>query len=382
MKIQGLKIWHFDSLLLWAFVFTAITKSVCLPASFFKEFYFNVFYKLLRYGYDYTLGLLFFGSFYILLPIVLYMFFRFFRGLKGKSPGQITLYSLLNISRVLAMIYVLFYWLWAFNYELKLLQVPKAEKGQFSSIFIHNEAMDVMRIMAELRFLINTDSTELSPHFAPKNIEDSVRKSLTEVLAAQGVSAFGKPRVRALYPKGLLLRLATLGVYIPFTMEAHYDPGLAKLHQPFVMAHEMSHGYGITDEGECNFLAILACIQSEDRYIQYSGWMAYWRYLMNGLYRNDKVLFELALDDRNPLVKYDHEHILERLNKYPEILSDLRNKVYDKYLKSHGVSDGLQSYGTVVEMMLYHRHRDYVPVIEFKDKEFEGSKDGQLGTSR
>ena len=40
----------------------------------------------------------------------------------------------------------------------------------------------------------------------------------------------------------------------------------------------MAHGYGVADEGACNFIAWLACSQSRDQWIRFGGALTYWRY--------------------------------------------------------------------------------------------------------
>ncbi|MCB0582976.1 MAG: DUF3810 family protein, partial [Phaeodactylibacter sp.] len=69
------------------------------------------------------------------------------------------------------------------------------------------------------------------------------------------------------------------GLYFPFTGEGHIDAGLHPLQKPYVMAHELAHGYGFGDEGTCNFLGYLACIGSDDPVIAYIGHLNYWRTL-------------------------------------------------------------------------------------------------------
>ena len=58
----------------------------------------------------------------------------------------------------------------------------------------------------------------------------------------------GKIRCRQILPQGILLRISTAGFYNPLTGECNIDKGLHPLQKPFVMAHELFHGMGITGE--------------------------------------------------------------------------------------------------------------------------------------
>ena len=57
----------------------------------------------------------------------------------------------------------------------------------------------------------------------------------------------------------------------PTYSRPHVDKGLHELAQPYIMAHEVSHAFGVTDEGECNFLAALICRNSAHALLNYSG---------------------------------------------------------------------------------------------------------------
>lgn len=54
----------------------------------------------------------------------------------------------------------------------------------------------------------------------------------------------------------------------------------------------------------------------------------------------------------NPSVIGDLKDIIMYSRRYPDIMPKLRDLVYDQYLKSHGVSEGLLSYGRVVLLAL------------------------------
>ena len=119
----------------------------------------------------------------------------------------------------------------------------------------------------------------LDASFQPKEMEELIRQSVVQALEKLDYPTAGRVRGRKLLPKGVFLRFSSAGLYWPFVGEGNIDGGLHALQQPFTMAHEITHGYGITNEGICNFIAYLACQKSSDPFIKYAGLVAYWRYL-------------------------------------------------------------------------------------------------------
>lgn len=317
-----------------------------------ERIYLRTVFPFLRKLYDGSIGRLPFASVYLLFVLVLawlgrgiYDLIRFFKQRRFVTP-------ILRFVSSAFLIYGLFYFLWGLNYKNRPLQYQlNLPQTQVDSNMVFAEASQLILKINALRDSLSKDTCYLDIDLMPHYTEDSIRQSLTLLLQSWYLPNEGKVRVRALRPKGILLRISTAGVYIPFAMEGHIDAGLPVLQWPFVIAHEMSHGYGITDEGECNFVATLACAKSNNLYIQYSGLLSYWRYMANSLIGVAPDLGKKLVRMRSVSVKNDSETIINLLNTYPDILPDVRDKVYDSYLKSNGISAGSESYGLIIRLM-------------------------------
>jgi hypothetical protein len=208
-------------------------------------------------------------------------------------------------------------------------------------------------ISPKIQTLRHSISQDTSLNFlAEKNLnfEDSIRKELEELISTYGYNINGKVRVKGLI-EGVLLRFRTSGIYIPYVLEGHLDKGLHPLQWPFTMAHEMAHGYGVTDERECNFLAFVITTNISQKEVQYSGYVAYWRYLMGALKKVDREKFTQLYNEMDPLFLKDLQSIYAYVDRFPEWLPYARDKIYDNYLKAHGVNDGIISYGKMIEMI-------------------------------
>ncbi len=70
-----------------------------------------------------------------------------------------------------------------------------------------------------------------------------------------------------------------LGIYFPFTMEANYNTVMYPVNMPATICHEYSHLKGIILEDEANYFGFAACIESDDPYLQYSGYLSVIGYL-------------------------------------------------------------------------------------------------------
>lgn len=185
----------------------------------------------------------------------------------------------------------------------------------------------------------------------------SVEPKLRQVLREHGFPLGNSPSVRIVRPKGILMRWNTAGIYVPFSGESHVDAGMLPIQIPFTVAHEMAHGFGVTDEADCNFLAYLACKESDDPVVRFAGIFSYWRYVASAYRYTFPEEYAVEFEQLPELVKQLLADIRSNDAKYPDFFPKLRNKVYDTYLKSQGVPDGLLSYDRVVQLVWAYENR-------------------------
>ena len=164
------------------------------------------------------------------------------------------------------------------------------------------------------------------------------------------------------YPKPFLIsRLLTVqqvtGIYLPVFIEANYNREIPNYNLPFTACHELAHLRGIMREDEDNFIGYLACINSDDIYFRYSGYMNAWVYAGNELYKSDKELYRelyatLCEEARNDL-KYNNSF----WDKYETKTAEAHEKLNDTYLKLQGQSGGIRTYDYMVKLMLEYRRQ-------------------------
>ncbi len=323
--------------------------------SFIDQVYHRFLFRGIRLAYDYTLGLLPFPPVYLLFALLIWWLTRYFRNLR-KGAGWQT--ALLKPVRFILAAVTMFYITWGFNYK----QTPVEDQLQLG--LGHIEAPDIRgefetttrelgEIFGEMYALHWTIDSLLSPKFR----ESEVRSLVKNKLLALGLPAAGKVRGRMLSPTGTLLVWNTAGIYIPFVGEGHIDKGLLPFQYPYVMAHEMTHGYGIADEGSCNFVAYLACRDAENVYVRLSGVLGYWRYIASEYRRIDPDAYAAAYEKLPPLLKASLQAIFENNRRFPEFLPTFRYHAYDQYLKAHGIKEGMQNYARVVRLVYAWRKK-------------------------
>jgi len=340
-------------------LFALFLRRVLTP-EMIEHYYSRSLFLIIRRTLDAFTGILPVASIYfliiILLGVLLFHGYRFYKS-EASLATKIgnSLFSWLSFSGGVVFFFLL---LWGYNYgRIPLEQQLGLGVKPLTLEELKEELDTTTAILSTLRpNLPGVADKAISADFLPPHLEKSLRAELKRLLRQLGYPAAGKVRGRFLFPKGILLRISTAGVYIPFTGEANIDPGLHPLQLPFVMAHEMAHGYGFGDEGTCNFLAYISCIQSKDPVIQYVGYLNYWRYVASNYRMRKRADYRKFYENEIPTgIKNDLKAIYEEMEKYPDVFPKVRNYAYNSYLKAQGISEGMKNYSRI--LMLVHAWR-------------------------
>lgn len=318
-----------------------------------EQYYSRGFYIFISKLFQVT-GVLPFSFSYISIPVLLFLLiYPLIHIWKNSLKIRHKIFrSFFHCAAATGWLAGLFFLLWGYNYG----RVPTEKQLGFEEIQISLE---------ELKYYVQTDVDSLMKIRSeiPEKIQlndlqiNKLRSSLQTLLSSQGYPASQRVYCYNLHPKGSLLRWSTSGIFIPFSGQGHIDPGLHPMQKPFVMAHEMAHGYGFTGEGICNFWAYLACMATDDPSLQYSGGLGLWRYMASSwrFYEPETYLeFRRTLPE---ILQQDLNQINETIIAYPDILPEARDYIYDSFLKSQGLTDGIQNYDKIIPMAIQWRRR-------------------------
>lgn len=326
-----------------------------------EQYYSRGLFPLIRYTFDYTIGLIPFPMihiFVIALIIILAIKIRRFFKLELKWQHKL-LKGLLGVLSFISGGIALFLVLWGFNYGRVPLETQLQLPSQpLSMKELRAELETTAKQLIQLRAAIpNVTEEALTEQYFPKDLEHQLRAALTDWLQQNNYPTPGRMRGRMLYPKGIFLRFSSSGLYFPFTGEGNVDAGLLHLQRPFVLAHELSHGYGFGDEGLCNFLGYMACLNASDPVIRYCGQLGYYRYVASDYlryYPEEYQTFRAALPQGIP---NDLNAINDNLNDYPDIMPRIRYAAYDTYLKAQGIEEGMKNYNRIVMLAKAYREK-------------------------
>ena len=163
-------------------------------------------------------------------------------------------------------------------------------------------------------------------------------------------------RVKTIAMSPLMTYTHISGVYSFFTGEANINTNYPGYVCAFSAAHEMAHQRGISKEDEANFTAYLICIESDDDYLRYSGYLSMFNYLATALRSADNELYSLAVSRLCDEAKGELYAYSVFFDKYRDnTAAKVSDAVNDTYLKAQG-TQGVKSYGMVVDLTIaYHK---------------------------
>jgi len=278
--------------------------------------------------------------FYILLilAIPVLIILLLFRKITFGKAGKI----LLN---TLAGIYILFYFLWGFNYyrdELNTrlnLQKEPITNDKFRTVLVKlieetNQSFCDLDSMSRQQTdsLVEASYKDLSQMLSidyPAGIRKDKSITFSQFFAQSGIS----------------------GYFGPFFNEVHVNKETHPVEYPVVLAHEKAHQFGVTSEAEANFYAWLVCQNSSSQELRYSAGSFILRYFFNQATRREDYKELVAMID--PRVLHDFDRIRENWDKFRnERMEKVATKVNDAYLKTNEVEAGVQDYTGVVQFVL------------------------------
>lgn len=325
-----------------------------------EQYYSRGLFLGVRWTIDYLLAWLPVPLIYLFVAGLLYWVVRIMRRRPVLPWKQRLLHSSLSLAAFAGAAAFFFLLLWGFNYgRLHIEQQLGLEVQPLSTEELRRELERETGRLIELRARIpGASAGPLTSAAFPARLENRLRDGLEGWLANHGFPVTGRVRARRLWPRGIFLRFSSSGLYFPFTGEGHVDAGVHPLQQPYVMAHELAHGYGFGDEGTCNFLAYLSCLDARHPFIAYAGAFNYWRTLATNYLRYEPEAYRALRQTLPTGIRADLDAVNETLQKYPDLMPRLRYYAYDTYLKTQGIEEGMLNYNRVIMLVRAWRKKN------------------------
>ncbi|MBR9920528.1 MAG: DUF3810 domain-containing protein [Bacteroidetes bacterium] len=353
MKIHFRK-WLLEGFWLWFFLLILLVRAL-LSQQQTEELYSRGLFLYIREAQDALTSISPFALVYVFLGFVLlhFSYHQFIIWRQKRPVWKRLLHSFWGLFKGALALASLFTLMWGYNYGRVPLDVQlglKVEPQEIEDLVCELE--NLTYALEGYRSAIEGAGPEaMDATFLPKHFEQKGRRALEDLLEEWNYPSRGSVRARLLSPKGILLRFNTSGVYLPWTGEGHVDAGLHPVQLPFVMIHEMGHGYGFTDEGTCNFLAVAGGLKSKEPFIRYAVLLGYWRYLASNVRPYAREAYSHIHNRLSPGILADLKAIYEYQDAYPELFPKLRYAAYDTYLRAQGIREGILNYDRVIGLM-------------------------------
>ena len=155
-----------------------------------------------------------------------------------------------------------------------------------------------------------------------------------------------------------------MGYYFPFSMEANINSVMYITNVAPTVCHELAHTKGFIYENAANMIGYLACIQSEDPFLRYCGYLSVLNYVNNDFYASigkDKELYgkhvrisDTVADDNIFLTREDWEAVEKKAAVKTATVKKVSNALMETTLKLNGVEEGMKQYNEVVALLLQY----------------------------
>lgn len=298
--------------------------------------------------------------FLITLPITLFFIIRYCMNRYSGSWHDVGIFCLAALS-VLSLFFSIFILTFGTGYYTSELDV-KLELEKSEKISKEELSSTADWLIGEVNARVESiEFIEKSSSVSPYSVRE-INTILLESYKKLSAKYDFLPRLTSYIKPVMLSKPMTYthiaGVYTYFTGEANLNTNAPDYSIPYTVAHELAHQRGIAREDEANFIAFLVCVESENEYIQYCGYLNLLEYVLNALYSSDKDLWEETyqkLDNRAiyEMIAYNNFYEPYRDN----IVGDISGAVNDAYLQANG-TEGTVSYGLVAELAVAYFNKN------------------------
>lgn len=321
----------------------------------FSEFYCQNIYQYMVFFFSSITGVVPFSIaeiIVIILPIVLILYFLLLiiKIIKKKKEGRkLLIRFFLNLLCTVSVLAFLFMTNCGINYDRNTAaEIYHLQPKEVSAEELCRVCIIIADGAAQSREKIEKENHNFFNNETPEKAQQAVN-SLSE-----SYDSLFRTGAR---PKNILLSrwmsyTKITGVYFPYTFESNINSDVPDYTIPATMCHELAHTIGIMREDEANFTAFLACINSREPELAYSGYMLAYAYLGNALYKADQELYYQAAAHVSDSMWKDIEENNRYWEQFETPVAETASNINHHYLQSNAQKDGVKSYGKVTDLII------------------------------
>ena len=305
-----------------------------------------------------------FGDILYLLSSIYCIYYLF---IMISNKKLISIFFFKKLINFFNLIFFIFYFQWGLNY----LKLPISEKLNIKTTYSIEELNQTAEYLIiktnELHKEISIDdSSSTNIPYSIKKINEISTKGFSKLSILQ--NNYPNINLNYLVVKESLfsLPLTYLGFsgYVnPFTNESQINYLIPKNNLPHTSSHEIAHQLGFANEIECNFLAFLNTINSEDKYFKYNGYKFALKQCLNEIYKYDIESYKSLIKLVNTGILKDYKNSSEFWNNYSNPFETITKSGYDKFLKMNNIKDGIESYSMSISLIINYLKHEINQVI-------------------
>ena len=247
-----------------------------------------------------------------------------------KSFKRPILKTLNRLFKIGSMVWLLFHFLWGFNYYRTSIQ----EQFNLAKGEVKKE-----EVVAFTNYTLTQANLYSNPQPITHNSQPSpVKPSLFGILG--NYMGYG-------------------GYYNPFTGEAQINSHMPDFMLPYIAVHEAAHQKGYAKESEANFIGYIDAMNSGDNALLYSSNLEMFLYANRALRRFDSTLAKQNMERLSPRIKKDLADYKVFAEKYYGPVDKFITWFYTGFLNFNNQPEGMMSYNRgIVYAMRYVSRRE------------------------
>lgn len=247
-----------------------------------------------------------------------------------KSFKRPILKTLNRLFKIGSMVWLLFHFLWGFNYYRTSIQ----EQFNLAKGEVKKE-----EVVAFTNYTLTQANLYSNPQPITHNSQPSpVKPSLFGILG--NYMGYG-------------------GYYNPFTGEAQINSHMPDFMLPYIAVHEAAHQKGYAKESEANFIGYIDAMNSGDNALLYSSNLEMFLYANRALRRFDSTLAKQNMERLSPRIKKDLADYKVFAEKYYGPVDKFITWFYTGFLNLNNQPEGMMSYNRgMVYAMRYVSRRE------------------------